>query len=83
MIKLVCELKHKTQFVFATHNANFPVLGDAEQVIACEFADNKEAVSVRSIDAADMQEKIIAIMEGGKEAFAKRKEIYELWTQRN
>ena len=83
VIKLVCELKHKTQFVFATHNANFPVLGDAEQVIACEFADNKEAVSVRSIDAADMQEKIIAIMEGGKEAFAKRKEIYELWTQRN
>lgn len=83
VIKLVGTLKHKTQFIFATHNANFPVLGDAEQVIACEFADNKVAIAARSIDAADMQQRIIAIMEGGAEAFDKRKEIYELWTQRN
>ena len=83
VIKLVGTLKHKTQFIFATHNANFPVLGDAEQVIACEFADNKVKIAARSIDAADMQQRIIAIMEGGSEAFDKRKEIYELWTQRN
>ena len=35
VIKLVRKLKPKTQFIFATHNPNIPVLGDAEQIIAC------------------------------------------------
>lgn len=35
VIKLIRKLKPSAQFIFATHNANIPVLGDAEQVIAC------------------------------------------------
>ncbi len=30
------------QFIFATHNANIPVLGDSEKVIACTYIDEKE-----------------------------------------
>ena len=66
-------------FIFATHNANFPVLGDAEQVHACQYQDEKVATRSGSIDARPVQDAIINIMEGGQEAFNRRKEVYNLW----
>lgn len=81
VVKLVQELKPNMQFIFATHNANFPVLGDAEQVIVCKYADRKTDLLIGSIDQPVIQEAIVAIMEGGKDAFARRKEIYRLWKQ--
>lgn len=73
------KLKNKTQFIFATHNPNIPVLGDCEQNICCNF--NNEVISTMegSIDDPVIQKKIVDIMEGGEEAFNQRKMIYELW----
>ncbi len=79
VIKLLREMKPYTQFIFATHNANFPVLGDAEQVQACKYQDEKVTVQSGSIDARPVQDAIINIMEGGQEAFNRRKEVYNLW----
>lgn len=80
MIKLLREMKPCCQFIFfATHNANFPVLGDAEQVHACQYLDDKLTSQSGSIDARRTQEAIINIMEGGQEAFNRRKEVYSLW----
>lgn len=79
VIKLIRALKPDTQFIFATHNANIPVLGDAEQVIACEYQDNHIGVVSGSIDHVDIQQRIVSIMEGGAEAFEKRKQVYEAW----
>lgn len=79
VIKELVKLKNKTQFIFATHNANIPVLGDCEQVIVCDYKENKINTELGSIDNQDIQEKIINIMEGGEEAFDKRREIYNLW----
>lgn len=81
VIRLLSVLKIDTQFVFATHNPNFPVLGDSEQVIACEIAGHKGRFDVGSIDDDHLQSKIVRIMEGGSEAFNRRKEIYETWKQ--
>lgn len=81
VIKLLRALKKGIQFIFATHNANFPVLGDAEQVGACSFVSGVGAVEIGSIDQPEIQKAIVSIMEGGHEAFARRKEIYELWKQ--
>ena len=81
VIKLIRSLKNGIQFIFATHNANFPVLGDAEQVGACAFAGDRENIRVGSIDEPAIQKAIVSIMEGGHEAFARRKEIYQLWKQ--
>jgi len=79
VIKLLREMKPHAQFIFVTHNANFPVLGDAEQVHACQYKDEKIAVQSGSIDARPVQNAIINIMEGGQEAFNRRKEVYNLW----
>jgi predicted ATPase len=79
VIKLICEMKSEVQFIFATHNPNIPVLGDAEQVHACSFMDNKVSVSSGSVDKQTTQRTIVDIMEGGQEAFNRRKEIYQIW----
>lgn len=79
VIKLIREMKPKVQFIFATHNPNIPVLGDAELVHACSFADDKIRVESGSLDNHQTQQTIIRIMEGGKEAFNRRKEIYQIW----
>jgi ABC-type lipoprotein export system ATPase subunit len=79
VIKLVKRLKAKTQFIFATHNPNIPVLGDADQVIACAYTDDTILVKTGSIDSPELQEAIVSIMEGGSEAFERRKEIYQVW----
>ena len=79
VIKLLRQMKPHAQFIFATHNANFPVLGDAEQVLACRYQDEKVTVESGSIDARHIQDAIINIMEGGQEAFKRRKEVYNIW----
>ena len=79
VIKLLRAMKPNAQFIFATHNANFPVLGDAEQVLACQYQDEKVAVQCGSIDARSVQNAIIDIMEGGRDAFNRRREVYNLW----
>ena len=83
VIKLIRTLKPETQFIFATHNANFPVLGDAEQVVACQYLDEQISTVSGSIDCADIQKSIVGIMEGGVEAFERRKQVYEAWKPKN
>lgn len=80
VIKELLKLKGKMQFIFATHNANIPVLGDSEKIIVCSFEDSdKIALNEGSIDTTSIQHDIIRIMEGGKDAFDKRKNIYTIW----
>jgi len=83
VIKLIRTLKPKTQFIFATHNANFPVLGDAEQIISCSYSDDSIQMKSGSIDCPELQQEIVDIMEGGEEAFQQRKRKYEIWRSRN
>jgi ATPase subunit of ABC transporter with duplicated ATPase domains len=79
VIKLIRKMKPAVQFIFATHNPNIPVLGDAELVHACSFMDDKVSFKTGSVDNHETQKTIIQIMEGGKEAFNRRKEIYQIW----
>lgn len=76
------QLKPSTQFLFATHNPNLLVLGDSEQVVLCEYHGDLERIDfplIGSIDDGDIQQKAVNIMEGGKEAFDRRKNIYQTW----
>lgn len=79
VVKIVRDIKPDRQFIFATHNANFPVLGDAETITTCSATDEAIEVAVGNIDDRACQEKVIKIMEGGPEAFERRKTIYQIW----
>ena len=80
VIKAIKSLKGKMQFIFATHNANIPVLGDSEKIISCKDLKNKIDVHGGTIDNQKTQKQIVTIMEGGEEAFNRRKNIYEIWS---
>lgn len=82
VIKLIRRLKPETQFVFATHNPNIPVLGDSEQIVSCTCEEDIQ-VALGSIDCPNQQQAIVTIMEGGSEAFQRRRDIYEMWSERN
>ncbi len=79
VIKVLRKLKGTIQFIFATHNANIPVLGDSEQIISCCCENDSFHAEIGSIDNPQIQQKIVEIMEGGEEAFRRRKDIYESW----
>lgn len=81
VIKVLRDLKTKTQFIFATHNPNIPVLGDCEQIVSCIYENKSISALVGSIDDINIRKTIVKIMEGGDEAFEKRKMIYDLWNQ--
>ena len=80
VISTIKRKKKSIQFIFATHNANIPVLGDAERVLSTKY-DEKINVDIGNIDSKNTQRKIVDIMEGGKEAFEKRKLIYTNWNE--
>lgn len=58
---------------------NIPVLGDAENVCACEYSDGKIQAAGGGVDAPLVQQHIISVMEGGREAFERRREVYGSW----
>lgn len=69
--------KPRRQLVVATHNANIPVLGDAEQIIVLDAHDRNGRVVVRgAIDNPGVRDAAELILEGGEEAFARRREKY-------
>lgn len=78
VISTIKRKKSDIQFIFATQNANIPVLGDAECVISTKY-DEKIIADIGNIDCKDTHKKIVVIMEGGSEAFEKRKLIYTNW----
>lgn len=79
VITEITKKKPYMQFIFATHNANIPVLGDSERVLVVEFQETKIDVAQGNIDLTSTHKQIVDIMEGGKEAFDKRQLIYTSW----
>lgn len=75
--------KRRRQFIFATHNANIPVLGDAELIIGMsakgESDDGRAALSAKHMGAIDSQgvrELVEDVLEGGRRAFELRRKKY-------
>jgi hypothetical protein len=79
IIRAILKKKPDIQFIFATHNANIPVLGDAERVLVVNYNDTSIDVLSGNIDLSDTHKQIVDIMEGGEDAFEKRQLIYESW----
>jgi ABC-type cobalamin/Fe3+-siderophores transport system ATPase subunit len=70
-------LKGRRQVVFATHDPNIVVNGDADQVIYLE-ADNEfsRAVEQGTIEQKNVKDAILNILDGGHDAFTLRQAKY-------
>ncbi len=81
VVEQVWRAKQKRQIIFASHNANLVVNGDAELVVCCGHRATGDqsrgtVVAEGAIDVPDVREAIKRIMEGGEAAFNLRKAKY-------
>ena len=83
VVPIIRQEKRRRQFVFSTHNANIPVLGDAELILGLAASgEAKEGHAkiapehMSSIDYRAVRELVEEILEGGKDAFEMRRSKY-------
>ena len=77
LIVSVLARKPNSQIIFSTHNANIPVLGNADRVIHLG-SDGKRGfpVLVSNLDDSHIVKAITTVMEGGEQAFRRRASFY-------
>ena len=83
VVPIMRQEKRRRQFIFSTHNANIPVLGDAELILGLAASGEAREGHARiatehmgSIDSAPVRELVEEILEGGKAAFEMRRSKY-------
>lgn len=78
LVQLIKERKFERQIIFATHNPNFVVNGDADLIIFLYIDENsKTQIKYLTIEDLENRDKILTL-EGGKEAFKKRENKYHM-----
>lgn len=81
IVEQMWKAKQNRQIIFASHNANLVVNGDAELVAWCEYRTSGDQsrgtiAGEGAIDVPSVREAIKRIMEGGEAAFTLRKNKY-------
>lgn len=77
LVKEFRKIKNSRQLIFATHNPNIPISGDAENIIILESTGENGYVSCSgSIDKVGISEKVLNILEGGRQALDLRNMKY-------
>src|SRR5690606_6101868 len=81
IVRQIWNAKNSRQLIFASHNANFVVNGDAELVICCDYVRTGDQTGGQikeagAIDNQAIKEEITTVTEGGVQAFKLRKEKY-------
>jgi hypothetical protein len=86
VVSLIRASKHRRQMIFATHNANIVVNGDADKVIALTSGEGEVGISGSAktigvsndgaIETEEVRIDVTRIMEGGREAFSLRSRKY-------
>lgn len=81
IVAKIWDSKSGRQLIFASHNANLVVNGDADLVLVCAYVNtgDQSAGHIKeqgAIDVATIRNQITAVMEGGEKAFRLRKEKY-------
>jgi ATPase subunit of ABC transporter with duplicated ATPase domains len=75
VVNAVQRLKRRRQMIFITHNANIPVLAEADLVLVMN-SDGRVGVVEKSGTVDECREQIIDLLEGGREAFHLRSKRY-------
>lgn len=73
VVEKIKEIKENRQVIVITHNANIPVIGDAEYIVSMD--SNSKYLKIHTegmLEKADVKKEICEIMEGGEDAFKLR-----------
>ncbi len=77
LIKSILRRSTSSQVIVLTHNANIPVLGEAQLVVQLASDGRRGYVEhADALDAPEIVQAIFTLMEGGEEAFKRRASFY-------
>jgi type III restriction enzyme len=81
VVETLWNSKGRRQLIFASHNANLVVNGDAELVACCDYRTTSTESGgkiklVGAIDVPEIKQEITEVMEGGVDAFKLRQQKY-------
>jgi predicted ATPase len=76
LIQTVRTLKQRRQLIFVTHNANIPVLGEADQVVVMRMRSPVLADAPLAGTVEERKQEILDLLEGGAAAFRQREAQY-------
>ena len=75
VVNAIHRVKRNRQIILITHNPNIPVLGEASSVyVLTSDGERSQLANQGSVD--DCKTEIINLLEGGKEAFVRRRDRY-------
>ncbi len=75
VVESIRRLRTRRQMIFITHNANIPVLGEADLVVVLN-SDGKRGYVEKAGSVNECRREIIDLLEGGEEAFELRRQRY-------
>lgn len=75
VVDSIRRLREFRQMVFITHNANIPVLGDADMVVVMN-SDGERGYVDKMGPLDECRDEIVDLLEGGREAFELRRKRY-------
>jgi energy-coupling factor transporter ATP-binding protein EcfA2 len=75
VVSAIRRMRNRRQMILVTHNANIPVLGEADLVVVMN-SDGRVGYVEKTGSVDDCQHEIIDLLEGGREAFDRRSARY-------
>lgn len=77
LVPIIREVKKRRQLIFATHDANIVINGDAELILIVHTKDNKHGtITSTTIEEKRSRERLMDILEGSEDAFIARRDRY-------
>ena len=77
IVRVLADVCQARQVIVATHNANIPVLGDAELVVALNAdADRSRVEAIGGFEDRGVASYARRVLEGGEDAFRARQRRY-------
>ena len=78
IVRVLADVCQARQVIVATHNANIPVLGDAELIVALNAdAERSRVEAIGGFEDSDVASYARRILEGGEDAFRARQRRYQ------
>lgn len=79
LVKALRQAKEHRQVIIVSNNGNVVVNSDAEQVIiACRNNEGEISYDTGALEDPSIRAKLLCVLEGGKEAFNKRRQKYNV-----
>lgn len=80
LVDIIKDRKYSRQIIFATHNANFVINGDAELIHILNIEELTQNTVIKSTTIEnELTRDILVGLEGGRDAFKKRENKYQFY----